>query len=403
MNKKFKMLVAAIGIMTLACPKIYAESVINYKINLTNQKCEIILDGQSVDIPDVVEFANGESIKLESFKKNLEANSGKISSIDYSNGRLTYNGALTITTINNEYVPIIGTDGIIDSTDEIKVLTDNFEKYHLLNKRKSQVESITNSISGTTDESQLKLYNIKLKHFTEDINRMENISISSMSKEVVSAIPYLAEKYSLSDIVDTGAETITSKVDVDYYVYTLMFRDLRINSMKYSINSGKYTAISNFDKDTYTYTVKLPESVPDDATITTSSTGYMNTILEQYNLDYDLGLEVQDNTIQLNNGMGTVKVKNVFKIFETYGEYLDEDYTSNPERVYTINFTKYDYLKGDLNRDGMVNATDSAVALDLYKYNNASDEDIIIGDMDNNGVINANDAALILDVYKYGN
>ena len=62
-----------------------------------------------------------------------------------------------------------------------------------------------------------------------------------------------------------------------------------------------------------------------------------------------------------------------------------------------------DYLKGDLNRDGMINANDSAVALDLYKYNNASDEDIIIGDMDNNGVINANDAALILDVYKYGN
>ena len=101
--------------------------------------------------------------------------------------------------------------------------------------------------------------------------------------------------------------------------------------------------------------------------------------------------------------MGTVKVKNVFKMFETYGEYWDEDYTSNPERVYTINFTKYDYLKGDLNRDGMINANDSAVALDLYKYNNASDEDIIIGDMDNNGVINANDAALILDVYKYGN
>ena len=51
----------------------------------------------------------------------------------------------------------------------------------------------------------------------------------------------------------------------------------------------------------------------------------------------------------------------------------------------------------------MINANDSAIALDLYKYNNASDEDIIIGDMDNNGVINANDAALILDIYKYGN
>jgi len=42
------------------------------------------------------------------------------------------------------------------------------------------------------------------------------------------------------------------------------------------------------------------------------------------------------------------------------------------------------------------------IALDLYKYGNVSDKELLIGDMDNNGIINANDAALILDVYKYG-
>ena len=61
-----------------------------------------------------------------------------------------------------------------------------------------------------------------------------------------------------------------------------------------------------------------------------------------------------------------------------------------------------DYLKGDLDKNGAVNANDAAVALDLYKYGNATDEDMQIGDMNNDGVINANDAALILDMYKYG-
>jgi hypothetical protein len=60
------------------------------------------------------------------------------------------------------------------------------------------------------------------------------------------------------------------------------------------------------------------------------------------------------------------------------------------------------YLKGDLDRNGVVNANDAAIALDLYKYGNVTSLDLKIGDMDDNGIINANDAAIILDIYKYG-
>ena len=59
--------------------------------------------------------------------------------------------------------------------------------------------------------------------------------------------------------------------------------------------------------------------------------------------------------------------------------------------------------KGDLDGNGIVNANDAAIALDLYKYGNITNDDLIAGDMDSNGIINANDAALILDIYKYGN
>jgi hypothetical protein len=61
-----------------------------------------------------------------------------------------------------------------------------------------------------------------------------------------------------------------------------------------------------------------------------------------------------------------------------------------------------DYLKGDLDDNGVINSNDAAIALDLYKYGGADDIDLLIGDMDDNGILNANDASLILDIYKYG-
>lgn len=60
------------------------------------------------------------------------------------------------------------------------------------------------------------------------------------------------------------------------------------------------------------------------------------------------------------------------------------------------------YLKGDLDGDGVVNANDAAMVLDLYKYGNTTDDDFLVADIDEDGMINANDAALILDMYKYG-
>lgn len=57
--------------------------------------------------------------------------------------------------------------------------------------------------------------------------------------------------------------------------------------------------------------------------------------------------------------------------------------------------------KGDLNDDGLVDSADAAIALNLYKYNNATENDLEIGDMDENGMIDSADAAIILNVYKY--
>ena len=72
------------------------------------------------------------------------------------------------------------------------------------------------------------------------------------------------------------------------------------------------------------------------------------------------------------------------------------------EATINIVVAKESYLLGDLDFNGIVDANDAAVALDMYK-NSVSDEKLIlIGDLDFNEMVDANDAALILDVYKYG-
>ena len=60
------------------------------------------------------------------------------------------------------------------------------------------------------------------------------------------------------------------------------------------------------------------------------------------------------------------------------------------------------YLKGDLDKNGIINSSDASIALDLYRNSNATSEDIAIGDMDENGIINSSDASMILDVYRNG-
>ena len=57
-------------------------------------------------------------------------------------------------------------------------------------------------------------------------------------------------------------------------------------------------------------------------------------------------------------------------------------------------------LKGDLDKNNVVDANDASVALELYKAQNATAEDIAIGDMDENNLIDANDASLILEYFK---
>ena len=62
-----------------------------------------------------------------------------------------------------------------------------------------------------------------------------------------------------------------------------------------------------------------------------------------------------------------------------------------------------DYLLGDINEDGKINADDAANAIEIFKTNNQTDENIAKGDMDGNGRVTAEDAALIIEYFKTHN
>ena len=89
------------------------------------------------------------------------------------------------------------------------------------------------------------------------------------------------------------------------------------------------------------------------------------------------------------------------------GNNLSMTYYSN-SNILTISFEisnadTNEVILGDLDGNGIVDANDASIVLDLYKYNNATEEQLDIADIDKNGIIDANDASLILDIYKYGN
>lgn len=75
-------------------------------------------------------------------------------------------------------------------------------------------------------------------------------------------------------------------------------------------------------------------------------------------------------------------------------EVTDKDYDI------LVDIINADYIKGDLDKNGVVDANDASIALELFKSEKIQALDIKIGDMDGNNLLDANDASLILELYK---
>lgn len=65
-----------------------------------------------------------------------------------------------------------------------------------------------------------------------------------------------------------------------------------------------------------------------------------------------------------------------------------------------LDYNIIDYVNGDMDGNGTLDANDASIILELYKSGNVSNSQIIVGDLDGNSVLDANDASLILELFK---
>jgi len=181
------------------------------------------------------------------------------------------------------------------------------------------------------NEEHLKKSNLRLANYMEDVERIEKIDINTKTDNliVMSSLPYISRVSTLSEEINLTSNILKETRDMKYYIYDLIYRDLRLINLKYSVNSNTYEYVPGFHKDQCTYTLKLHENVINEFT-------YMDAILKNNNVNgYNLGIEVEDDAIELVNGYGVAKVNVVFNILDTFGKYID-GYTSNPKREYKV-------------------------------------------------------------------
>ena len=57
-------------------------------------------------------------------------------------------------------------------------------------------------------------------------------------------------------------------------------------------------------------------------------------------------------------------------------------------------------ILGDVDDNGVVDANDASMILELYKNGNITNNEVLVGDLDSNDIIDANDASLILELFK---
>ncbi len=66
----------------------------------------------------------------------------------------------------------------------------------------------------------------------------------------------------------------------------------------------------------------------------------------------------------------------------------------------TITVNVLPFKKGDINKDGYINSVDAAIVMNIYKNNNATQDDLLLADMNLDNNLNSIDAALIMNMFK---
>ena len=269
-------------------------------------------------------------------------------------------------------------------------------KYNSYNDVDIVIKYLLDAESGVTFELATKKISIK---YTND-NYTISSSIKNKIDNIVSNIPTnTILEFELDSNYNNKIDSYDYKTNILKLTDSSIFVEETPNTGSLGIiNKMEFVSIAIGTEDyiynegaTVFYQVRPIISIPKKYSSDYQRLDYAKKIIEEYLKEYiNNGMVVESITLNQDN-KNIVNVKTVEKTAFGTSTITDE-----------IILKTIDYIKGDLDKNGVVNSNDAALALDLYNNNSVTDEHLIIGDMDGDGVINSNDAAAILDVYNSG-
>ena len=188
-----------------------------------------------------------------------------------------------------------------------------------------------------------------------------------------------------------------------------------IEKLDVDTNNPVYSSYSNvlYTKD-FSSIVYIPQAIK-EITLKPFKTLYKNIL---YGLNSLEEVKIEEGTVQIdsyafeaNSSLKRIYIprsvtsidKDAFYNCGNYTLYVyDNSYAHKFAQDNNIPFIIIDsqLLKGDINKDGKINSTDSALVLDKFTNSEVSDSDLDIADMNNDGKLNSEDAAIILDIYS---
>lgn len=305
-----------------------------------------------------------EAAKTRIYNKNLSENNEKVI--------FEETDSLFVNTANEISYPIIEDEKLYENySSDIKYYTLNYKICYI--KKKINLNSLKDiTINyGDSDVSVGKM-NISKNKFsvTPNDNNIANILVDDNSNILVSSNNYAGSTQITIDIEETlTLAHVTKTINVEVKPITIRVKSATLDEKVYDgeneVNVLDVIFEGVLDKDKLEikkdYTVLALFDTPD---VGEDKTVFISVALTKTNLANSYIIENENITMK-----GTIKAGMSF-------------------------------LKGDINEDGKINADDAADAIEIFKTNAQTVENLAKGDMDNDGRVNAEDAALIIEYFK---
>ena len=346
------------------------------------------------------------------------------SSVSWEELQNAISGADTLTKqseINSKIVEIqTALDNLGVDTSVLDKLLENISKLNETDYSSTSWEELQNAINDTDNLTKQSEIDSKVSEIQTALNNLgiDRSKLDDLLAEVDRLIStdYSTESWNKLQGAISNASTVITQAQVENAIKEitnaknnlgvdrseldrLIEESSKLNEKDYSSNSWKTLQDTLAGTDNLTKQSEINSKIVE-----------IQTALDNLGVDKTKLSELLDRIDKMNKDIYTKdSLDSLMKVVDSVEEYtkqyeVDEKVAELEEALKNLKLDpdKVQIQKGDLDKNGIVNANDAAIALDLYKYGNVSDEELLIGDMDNNGIINANDAALILDIYKYG-